>query len=82
MDFISTSTLRSNLADALKVIKKKKDLLLVSNRGKVVAGLINPDLLEDLLELKDKDYVKSIKKSREEFEEGDVYSHEEAFGKL
>ena len=82
MNYINATTLRKNLAGTIKAVRTSKKPLLVSNRGKIVAGLLDIDLLEDLLELKDKKYVKSIRKSREEFEKGDTFAMEEVFGNL
>ena len=81
MNVVNATILRNNLADTLKEVKKK-DYLLVAKRGKITSALVDIELFEDLLSLKDKAYVKSIKKAREEFEKGHVYTHEDVFGEI
>ena len=82
MNVITTTILRNNLADVLKRVEKKKEYLLVSKKGKITSALVNIDLLEDLLAMVNPSYVKSIKKAREEYKKGQVYSHEEVFGDI
>ena len=81
MNIINATVLRNNLAQSLKQVDKK-DYLLVSRKGKIISALVNIELFEDLLALASKDYVKSIKKAREEFEKGHVFTHEQVFGDL
>ncbi|MBA3724212.1 MAG: hypothetical protein H0W89_04995 [Candidatus Levybacteria bacterium] len=82
MNVISTTVLRNNLADSLKEITNKKDYLLVAKKGKVTSALVNIDLFEDLLALASKDYKNAIKKARQEYEEGNVLTHDQVFGDL
>lgn len=82
MNIINSTVLRNNLSDSLKEIERKKKYLLVSKRGKISSALVNLDLFEDLLELADSKYLKSIKKAREEFKKGDVFTHKQAFGEI
>lgn len=82
MNVITTTTLRNNFADSLKEVDKKKDFLLVSKKGKIASALVNIDLFEELLALTDTDYLKSIKKAREEYKKGNFFSHDEVFGQL
>ena len=42
--------------------------------------MISLDLLEELLSLTDSDYLKSIKQARQEYKNGEVFSHETVFG--
>ena len=81
-DVISTTILRNNLADTLKEVSKKKDYILVAKKGKLVSALVNLDFFEDLLALTSKKYLNSIKKSRQEYKKGEIFSHEEAFGEI
>lgn len=82
-NIIQTTTLRSNLSDALDSIEnKKQDYLLVARKGKISAALINLDLLEDFLALSSPRFLKSIKKAREQFKKGDYLTHEEVFGEI
>jgi PHD/YefM family antitoxin component YafN of YafNO toxin-antitoxin module len=82
MNIVSTTVLRNNLADSLKEVTDKKDYLLVSKKGKVTSAIVNIDLFEDLLALASKEYKKSIKKAREEYEKGEIFTHEEVFGDI
>ena len=81
MNIVNSTVLRNNLSDAIKEVKKK-DYLLIANRGKITSALVDVELFEDLLALKDKNYLKSIKKAREEFEKGEFYGHNEVFGEI
>ncbi|OGK57480.1 hypothetical protein A3J15_01160 [Candidatus Roizmanbacteria bacterium RIFCSPLOWO2_02_FULL_38_10] len=82
MNVITTTVLRNNLADTLKEITAKKDYLLVAKKGKITSVLVNIDLFEDLLALVNKDYLKSIKKARQEYKKGDYLTHDQVFGNL
>ncbi len=81
-DVISTTILRNNLADTLKEVSKKKDYILVAKKGKLVSALVNLDFFEDLLALTSKKYLNSIKKSRQEYKNNQVFSHEQVFGEI
>lgn len=82
MNIINATVLRNNLADALSEVTNRKDFLLVSKKGKITSAIVNIDLFEDLLALTNKDYIKSIKKAREEYKKGDILSHEQVFGEI
>ena len=82
MNIINATVLRNNLADALAEVTNKKDFLLVSRKGKITSAIVNIDLFEDLLALTNKDYLKSIKKAREEYKKGDIFTHEQLFGEI
>ena len=82
MTIISSTVLRNNLADSLSQVNKKKDYLLVSNKGKITSALVNIDLFEDLMALANKNYLKSIKKAREEYKNRDIFTHEQIFGEV
>jgi len=79
---IRSTTLRENLADVLKAIEKKEDFLVVTKKGRDVATIVNLSFFEDLLALSSPRYLKSIKKSREDYKKGRFYTHEEVFGEL
>lgn len=82
MNYITVSTLRSNLANVIKEVKTKKDYFLIGRRGKVESALVDVDLFEDLLELSNKDYLKSIKQARQDIKNGNFVTLEEAFGEI
>ena len=81
MNIVATTTLRNNLADIIKVLAEKK-YLLVSKRGKISSALVDIDLFEDLVALKNKKYLASIKQAREEYKKGKFFTHGQVFGEL
>lgn len=82
MDIINTATLRNNLANVISELTKKKDYFLVAKRGKITSALVDIDLFEDLMALSNRNYLQSIKKAREEYEKGDIFTHMQAFGEV
>jgi PHD/YefM family antitoxin component YafN of YafNO toxin-antitoxin module len=82
MTVVSVTTLRNNLADTIDEVVKNRDYLLVAKRGKINSALVNIDLFEDLLALVNKKYLRSIKKAREESENGELLTHEKVFGEI
>ncbi|OGY18669.1 MAG: hypothetical protein A2900_02565 [Candidatus Chisholmbacteria bacterium RIFCSPLOWO2_01_FULL_50_28] len=82
MNIVSSTVLRNNLADTLVEISHKKDFLLVAKRGKITSALVNIDFFEDLIALTNKKYQESIKKAREEYRRGEIFSHGEVFGEI
>jgi hypothetical protein len=82
MNVITTTVLRNNLADALEEVTKAKEYLLVAKKGKITSAIVNIDFFEDLLALVNKKYLKSIKKARTEYKDGDFFSHKQVFGSL
>ena len=82
MNFITTTILRNNFADALIAINKAKKYMIVLGKGKPRAVLVNLDLFEDLLDSNNHEYLASIKKAREEIKRGEVYTHGEVFGEI
>lgn len=81
MNIVSSTKVRNNWADALKKVKEKK-YLLVSHRGKINSAIVDIDMLEDILELSDTEYLKSIKEAREQYKKGEYYTFEEVFGNI
>lgn len=79
---IASSTLRENLAKVLEELAKNEKALFVTKKGRDVATLVNLDFFENLLALSSPNYLKSIKKAREDFKKGRFYTHEEVFGDL
>ncbi len=82
MNIISATTLRNSLADSIKEVSQKRDYLLVSKKGKISSALVNIELFEDLLALANSKFLKSIKKARKEYEKGEIFNHNEAFGEI
>lgn len=81
MNVINTTILRNNLADALDQAHKK-NYLLIAKRGKITSAIVDIDLFEDLLAMTNKAYLKSVKKAREEYKKGDIFTHNDAFGEV
>ena len=81
MNIVNATILRNNLSDVINEVKKK-DYILIAKRGKITSALVSVELFEDLLALKDKNYLKSIKKAREEYEKGEIFTHAEVFGEI
>ncbi|MEI8232759.1 MAG: hypothetical protein WCG44_03375 [bacterium] len=81
MNVIAATTLRNNLSDTLDSLMDQ-EYLLVARGKKISHALVNLDFLEDLLALKNKEYLKSIQLARKEYESGDTLSHTQVFGDL
>ena len=82
MNIVNTTVLRNNLADAISEVTDRKDFLLVAKKGKITSAIVNIDLFEDLLAIANRDYLKSIKKARKEYEKGDIFTHDQVFGQV
>ncbi|MFH1826857.1 MAG: type II toxin-antitoxin system Phd/YefM family antitoxin [bacterium] len=82
MNVINTTVLRNNLASVLEEVQKKNKYLLIARKKKITSAIVDIDLFEDLLALTNKKYVNSIKKAREEYEKGDIFTHEQVFGEI
>ncbi|MBM3283873.1 hypothetical protein FJY90_06550 [Candidatus Gottesmanbacteria bacterium] len=81
MNVVTTTILRNNLADIVSEIDKQK-YFLIAKKGKITSALVKIDFFEDLLALANKKYVESIKKARNEYQRGEVFTHDQIFGKL
>ncbi|MBU0974992.1 type II toxin-antitoxin system Phd/YefM family antitoxin [Patescibacteria group bacterium] len=81
MSTITSTTLRNNLSDALDEVSNK-DYLLIARGKKIAHALVNIDFLEDLLALKNKKYLASIKKARKEHQSKNTLTHDQIFGDL
>lgn len=81
MNVISSTILRNNLSSVISEIGKN-EYLLVTQRGKIASAIVDIDFFEDLIALANKKYVSSIKKAREEYKNGDIFSHGEVFGEV
>lgn len=77
---IDATELRNNLSETLSSLEQG-DILFIRKRGKLTGKvIIDDELLEDLLLLKNNAFVKKIRKAREEVKRGDVYTFNEVFG--
>lgn len=79
---VPAATLRNNLAQVLKDVVKNKKTMIITNKGKEVAGIVDLDLLEDLEALRSQKFVKSIKKARSQYKKGQYKTFEEVFGEI
>lgn len=82
MNIVNATVLRNNLADILKTVEKEKDYLLISKKGNLVSAIVNLDFFEDLLALTSKEYKESIKRAREDYKKGRVFTHDQVFGEI
>lgn len=80
ISIINATELRNSLSKAIDQAAKQDGPTLITRRNSADTALINVDLLEDLLELHDREYVKSIAKARREIASGKTYSLDEVFG--
>ena len=79
---VESTMLRNNLANVIEEVSKRKDYMLITKNHKPTSVIVNLDFFEDLLAMSNKEYLKSIRKAREEYKHGNIYSHVEVFGKI
>lgn len=79
---VKASALRNHLADVLDEVESKEKFLLISRNEKLVSAIVDIDFFEDLLARSSKEYLKSIRQARKQYQKGQIYSHEDVFGKL
>ena len=79
---VPIATLRNHLADVLSEVTDKKKTMVITKKGKAVAGIVDIELLEDLAALTSPSYIKSIKEAREDYKKGRVFTHTEVFGEV
>lgn len=75
---VSASDLRSNLSDSLDAVSRK-NIVIVTRRGKKDRAIVDVDMLEDLLAANNPSYLATIKKARESTE---YLSHQDVFGDI
>lgn len=78
---IDTTTLRSNLAEAMETATKDNFLVVLKNNRPHLA-LVDLDFFEDLLSSVHPQYLQSIKQARADLKAGRLFSHLEVFGDL
>lgn len=78
---IDSTDLRNNLSSTIDAVTSGQTLI-VKKRGKEQVAIIDIDTYEDLLEASNPEYLKSIKKAREEYKKGEVFSLEDVFGDI
>lgn len=79
---INATNLRSNLSDALDDVVESRQPTLVRRRSHADVALVSVEMLEDLMELHDPEFVKSIQAARLGVKEGNSFSYDEVFGQL
>ncbi|MCA9371551.1 hypothetical protein KC726_01500 [Candidatus Woesebacteria bacterium] len=80
--FVTYLKRKETMPKKLPTILKNRDYLLVAKKDRITSAIVDIDLFEDLIPLADPKYRESIKKSRQEYEEGDVFTHRQVFGEL
>jgi len=80
MNVVSATVLKNNLTNTLDEITRKREYLLVAKKGRVTSALVNIEFFEDLLALADKKYRATIQKARKEYEQGEIFTHDQVFG--
>ena len=73
----TSSTFRNNMSDIIKEISKKKSFMLITKKGEPISAVVNIDLMEDLLSLSSKKYLRAIKKARKDYRDGKIFTHEQ-----
>lgn len=79
---VTTTVLRDNLSSVLAEVAEERDYLLVTKKGDPISALVNLDFFEDLLAATSPKYLESVRKAREQYVRGEVYTHEQVFGEL
>jgi len=79
---INTTNLRNNLKEATTYVRESKKPLIITERGVPTSVLVDIDEYEDYLESRNKEYVASVKKSREQIKKGEVFTIDEVFGSI
>ncbi len=80
MNVVSATVLKNNLTNTIDEITRKRDYLLVAKKGRVTSALVDIEFFEDLLTLADKKYRATIQKARKEYEQGEIFTHDQVFG--
>jgi len=82
-NIIQTSTFRANMKTVLDQVETDpKKMFLLQRKGDISSVLVNIDLFEELLDLHDKEYLKSIKEARNQVKKGDTHSFSQVFGEI
>jgi len=76
---VATTVLRGNLSGVLTEVAEERDYLLVTKKGNPISALVNLDFFEDVLAATSSKYLESVRKAREQYAHGEVYTHEQVF---
>ena len=79
---IDSSVLRSHFKDAMLHIKTSKKPLIIKQRNIPTAVLIDIDEFENYVTSKDKEFLVSIQKARNEYKAGMVFTAEDVFADI
>ena len=79
---VQSSNLRNHLSDVLDSLSSKQKYFLIARNQEIDAAIVDIDFFEELLASLSPEYRKSIKEARKNFEKGEMFSHEDVFGKL
>ncbi|MEK7850592.1 MAG: type II toxin-antitoxin system Phd/YefM family antitoxin [Deltaproteobacteria bacterium] len=76
---------KRDFLDIMRKVEELDETVAITKKGVPVGVLINMDRYEALLEtidiLSDEETMKVLRRSRKEFKEGKVFTHEEVWGK-
>ena len=79
---IDAAVLRANLGTAIDEVAKKGNILQILRRGKSEVAMVDLDMLEDMLALRNPEYIKSIKQARAEVKAGKTTPFEDVFNEI
>jgi len=83
MNIMPVSKVMRNLPDILKTIEDDDCAFTITRKGKAVGILITPERYDALLEtieiLGDKQIIRALESSRQDFNKGRVFSHKEVW---
>jgi len=82
-NILPVTMVKRNLMKLLKKVQEEGDPLVITKDGKTAGVLMSSDEYEGLMEtleiLSDKQLLKQLKKTDEDFQKGRSYSHEQVF---
>ena len=82
-NIMPVTTVKRDLLKLLKRVQQETDPLVITKDGKAAGILLSADEYENLIEtleiLSDKKLMKSLKRSREDYRKGRIYTHEQVF---
>ncbi|MEX1123576.1 MAG: type II toxin-antitoxin system prevent-host-death family antitoxin [Patescibacteria group bacterium] len=78
---IKITSLRDNLAEALKQAKDD-NFLIVTKNNQPISALVDIDYFEDLLTISNPRFLSSLEESKRQVKNGEIYTLEEVMKEL